>query len=77
MIKKVLNNNCEIYFKNNLLDIKYYSRIIEINNNKIELFVYKQKIIITGNDLIIKCMDEYEIVIKGSILGIQFINEQS
>lgn len=71
----MINKNYELIIKDNYLDIKYYSKIIDINSLKIEILLDSKKIIINGNNLIIRCMDEYEIVIKGIISSIQFIDE--
>jgi hypothetical protein len=75
MIKDLLNKNYEIILKENYLDIKYYSRILGTNENKIEIIIDNKKLIIIGSCLCIKCMDQYEIVIKGSISSIKLIDE--
>jgi hypothetical protein len=35
----------------------------------------KKILIVNGKELLIKCMDEYEIVIKGDVISIQFKDE--
>lgn len=71
----MINKKYELTIKNDFIDIKYYLKIIDINSNKIEVLLKEKKLIIKGNDLIIRCMDEYEIVIKGNYSSIQFIDE--
>ncbi len=75
MINKILKNNFEINLKNNILDIKNYIKIIDISNYKIEVLLDKKILIVNGKELLIKCMDEYEIVIKGDVISIQFKDE--
>ncbi len=75
MINKILKNNFEINLKNNILDIKNYIKIIDISNYKIEVLLDKKRLIVNGKELLIKCMDEYEIVIKGDVISIQFKDE--
>jgi len=75
MIKNLISKDYELIIKNDCIDIKNYLKINELNNNRIELILTNKKIIISGTNLIIKCMDEYEIVIKGKCSSIQFIDE--
>ena len=70
----MINKKYELTIKNDFIDIKYYLKIIDINSNKIEVLLKEKKLIIKGNNLIIRCMDEYEIVIKGNYSSIQFID---
>ena len=74
MIKDIFNKY-EIILKNNYMHIKYYSKIIDIYNNKIVLILDKYNLLIKGSSLIVSALNEYEIVIKGDIKSIEFINE--
>lgn len=71
----MIKNCYEIIIKPCFIHIKYYKKIIDIDSNKIIINTCDNSINITGTNLIISAMDEYEIVIKGIIKSIEFINE--
>ena len=75
MINNIIKNKYEIILKSNYLHIKYYSRIGDIDCNKINVYLDKCNLLICGSSLIVCAMNEYEIVIKGNVTSIQFINE--
>ena len=66
-------NKYEIIIRDKYINIKNYKRVIDINDNKIEIILDKNKINISGSNLIVCGMDEYEILIRGNIKGIDFI----
>ncbi len=72
----MINKEYEIVIKNKFIHIKNYVNINNISNNKLEILLNGKILIINGSSLIIRCMDEYELVITGIIKGIEF-NEQS
>ena len=75
MIKDILKNKYELIIKNNYMHIKFYSKIIDINSTKVEVIIDKTHLLIKGSSLIVCALSEYEIVIKGNIKSIEFINE--
>ena len=76
MIKNIIkNDDYEINIKNNFLHIKNYINVIDISSNRISVLIKNNKLIINGSSLIISCLDEYELLIKGYIRSIDFINE--
>ena len=76
MIKDIIkNDNYEINIKDNLLHIKNYINIIDISTNRISILIKSNKLIINGSSLMISKLDEYELLIKGNIKDISFINE--
>ena len=78
MIKDIIKNKYEIILRENFVHIKQYSTIIDIDNNLIKIRIDNNTdIAISGNHIIICAMDEYEIVIKGQVKSIDYINEQS
>ncbi len=73
MIKNIIKSDMyEIVLRENFLHIKNYINVLEIYPNKIIILLKNKKLIINGNDLIISALDEYEILIKGNIKGIDF-----
>ena len=73
MIKKIINDNrYEINIKENFIHLKNYKNIIDIYPNRISILLNNCKFVINGSNLIITGLDEYEIVIKGNIKGIDF-----
>ena len=74
MIKDLFKKN-EIILRDNYIHIKYYSNIIDISDNKIEVTLDQKVLLIKGKMLIVCALNEYEIVIKGVIKSIEFINE--
>ena len=74
MIKELFKKY-EIIIRNNYMHIKYYSKIIDIDTSKIEIYLDNNILLIKGSSLIVCALNEYEIVIKGIIKSIEFINE--
>jgi len=73
MIKNILNNKIyEICIKDNFFHLKNYVNIIDIYPNSISILLLDKKLNISGSNLIISAMDEYEILIKGNIKNIEF-----
>lgn len=76
MIKNIIkNNDYEINIRNNFLHIKNYINVIDISSNRISILIKNNKLIVNGSSLIISCLDEYELLIKGYIRSIEFISE--
>lgn len=76
MIKDILNSKCfEINLKENCLHLINYINIIDISSKRIKILLNSEYLIVDGNDLIISALDESELLIKGNIIGIKFINE--
>ena len=53
-----------------------FNRIISIEDNYLSLYSDSNKIIITGNNLVIKKILKDELLVIGRILKIEVINEQ-
>ena len=66
-------NKYKIIIKDNYINIMNYKKSIDIDHNRIEIFLDKARVIISGNNLLVTGIDEYEMVIKGIIKGIDFI----
>lgn len=76
MIKKIIkDDNYEIIIKNCFIHLINYISIDNISSYNIIIHIKNKKLIINGNDLIISALDECELIIKGNIKGIEFINE--
>ena len=76
MIKDIIkNDDYEINIKANYLHIKNYINIIDISTSRISILVKNNKLIINGSSLMISKLDEYELLIKGTIRDISFIHE--
>ena len=71
----VLKNKHELVIKNGYLYLKNYKRIVDINDKNILIMLDNKSVNIKGNNLIVCSMDEYDIVIKGNINIIEYINE--
>jgi len=69
------NKKYEIILRDYCVYIKYYKRIIDINSNLVKIAFNSKILLIKGSNLMACALDEYEIVIKGNILSIEFINE--
>ena len=69
------NKKYEIILRDYCVYIKYYKRIIDINSNLVKIALNSKILLIKGSNLMACALDEYEIVIKGNILSIEFINE--
>lgn len=72
MIKRIINDNYEININSCFMHVKNYENIVEIYQSKIIIILKDKKLIINGSNLIICALDEYEILIKGNIKGIEF-----
>ena len=73
MIKDIINNKIyEINVKDGFIHIKNYINISSISNNKIEVLLKNKTLIVIGSSLMIRCMDEYELIINGNIKEIVF-----
>jgi len=70
----MINKEYEITIKNKFIHIKNYKNINNISESRIEISLNNKLLIINGSSLIIKCMDEYEIIIIGVIKGLE-LNE--
>ena len=70
----VLKNRTEIIIKGEYIFIKNYKKLIDVNEDSIYLITSDNSIHIKGNNMIVKAMDEYDIVIKGNIKSIEYIN---
>ena len=71
----IKNGNYEVIIKSKYIHILNYISIKDISNNKIEILVKSKLIIINGSSLLIRKMDDSELLIVGTIKGIQF-NDQ-
>ena len=70
-----MKNKYEINISNQNIHIKYYKEILNISSNQIAIKTNELIIKITGENLIINKLDEYEISIIGKPLNIQLIYE--
>ena len=70
-----MKNKYEINISNQYIHIKYYKEILNISSNQIAIKTNELIIKITGENLIINKLDEYEISIIGKPLNIQLIYE--
>ncbi|MBR4178706.1 MAG: YabP/YqfC family sporulation protein [Bacilli bacterium] len=76
MIKNILNNKCfEIDLKENCLHLINYINVIDISPNKMHILLNNRSLVVNGSNLIICALDENELLIKGNIKGIEFIDE--
>lgn len=57
----------KIYIENNILSIDNYNQIIDVKDDLIKL----EKIEIIGDDLSIRFLDKYRVVISGSFKNIR------
>lgn len=71
-----MKNKYEINISNQNIHIKYYKEILNISSNQIAIKTNELIIKITGENLIINKLDEYEISIIGKPLNIQLIYER-
>ncbi len=72
MIKNIIkSNDYEILIKNSFIHIKNYINIVDISNTKISILLNKNKLIVNGSSLLITALDQYELIIKGNIKGIE------
>lgn len=70
-----MKNKYEINISNQNIHIKFYKEILNISSNQIAIKTNELIIKITGENLIINKLDEYEISIIGKPLNIQLIYE--
>lgn len=70
-----MKNKYEINISNQNIHIKYYKEILDISSNQITIKTNEITIKISGENLIINKLDEYEISIIGKPLNIQLIYE--
>ena len=75
MIKNIIKNKYEIILKDKYIHLKYYNKVLDINENKIKILLEDNTIVINGSNLYVCALDEYELVIKGNVKSIEFINE--
>lgn len=76
MIKNVIkNDNYEINIKDNFLHLINYINVLSISGSKIIIEIKDNNLIIFGNNLMISALDEYELIVRGIIKGIEFKNE--
>ena len=76
MIKNIIDNkNYEMIIKDNFIHLINYINIIDISSNRISILLNINTIIISGSCLMISALDEFEMIIKGNIKGIEFKNE--
>lgn len=71
-----MKSKYEINISNQNIHIKYYKEILNISSNQIAIKTNELIIKITGENLIINKLDEYEISIIGKPLNIQLIYER-
>ena len=70
-----MKSKYEINISNQNIHIKFYKEILNISSNQIAIKTNELIIKITGENLIINKLDEYEISIIGKPLNIQLIYE--
>lgn len=70
-----MKNKYELNISNQYIHIKFYKEILNISSNQIAIKTNELIIKITGENLIINKLDEYEISIIGKPLNIQLIYE--
>lgn len=71
-----MKNKYELNLSNQNIHIKFYKEILNISSNQIAIKTNELIIKITGENLIINKLDEYEISIIGKPLNIQLIYER-
>lgn len=71
-----MKNKYEINISNQYVHIKYYKEILDISSNQITIKTNEIIIKISGENLVINKLDEYEISIIGKTLNIQLIYER-
>lgn len=59
----------------NMINIINYNKIISLEDNYISILSTNKKILIKGNNLVLKKLLDKEILIKGNISNIEVINE--
>ena len=71
-----MKSKYEINISNQNIHIKYYKEILDVSSNQITINTNEITIKISGENLIINKLDEYEISIIGKPLNIQLIYER-
>lgn len=71
----MIKNNYEVYINENIIDVKNYLKISDINCNYIVIMFKNKSMKINGNNLIINKMDEFELSIVGNYKSIEFFDE--
>ena len=73
-IRSFINDTSfQILYKDNYLDIINYTNINYMEDSKISLNYLDNKILIKGNNLVVKKLLESEILITGNFISIEFI----
>ena len=71
----ISDTSFQIIYMKNYLNIVNYEYILNMDMNKIILKNKCDKVVIKGNNLVVKKLLESEMVISGNIITIEFINE--
>lgn len=71
----ISDTSFQMVYMRNYLDLINYTDIISMDINRIVLKIDNEKLVIKGNDLVVKKLLESEMVIDGNILTIEFNNE--
>lgn len=74
-IINVIKKEYEIIINSKYIHIINYNKIIDISYNNIIISFYNKNINIFGQSLIIRKLDEKELIIDGNIKGIEFNEE--
>ena len=69
------NKKYKINLYENMIHLKYYSKIEDINDKCILILYFDKKIKICGESLIINKLDQYEICIIGKYKNIELLYE--
>lgn len=73
-IRKFINDTSfQIVYIDSSLDIINYTNINYMEENKISLDYYENKLLVKGSDLTVKKLLEREILITGNIESIEFL----
>ena len=73
--KFISNNDFSINIMNNSIDINNFIDIIILESNKVLLSIPSGYLYIFGNDLVIRKLLNNEILINGSIISLEFKND--
>lgn len=71
----ISDTSFQMVYMRNYLDLINYTDIISMDINRIVLKIENEKLVIKGNNLVVKKLLESEMVIDGNILTIEFNNE--
>lgn len=71
----ISDTSFQMVYMRNYLDLINYTDIISMDINRIVLKIDNEKLVIKGNNLVVKKLLESEMVIDGNILTIEFNNE--